>query len=245
MKKLYALLTSISPLFLFGQYDFEKYPAINYQTYSQWKITETSENAVSSLNIPNFYKNGESLKLELTSSKKNWFENSIIKIYRNNQMEHNFHENMGFNPIAMDSVRVADINGDGLSDIKILVPYMGNGTAAMNVKVIYFFQQNNQRFIKVSFDDKQSENRSERDFNGDGNYEIITMQLISIENHSYWNFNLFNFSKGEIVNVNSQHDYPILVQFLEKENFKITNRIPRQKMKQFALKRPENCSIEK
>ncbi|AOW09938.1 hypothetical protein [Flavobacterium gilvum] len=232
------------PLIASGQYDFEKYPSIKYKVYDDWKTNETEEKVENSISISNFFKNGESLTIQLNSFQEHWFENSDIKIFKNNIETQNFTENIGFTPLALNSVRIADFNGDGLSDLKIIVPYMGNGIASMNVKVIYLFQQTNQRFLKVSFDDKQSDNRNERDFDGDGNYEIITMKLSSYQNHSYWNFNLFNLMKGKLINVNNKYDYPILVQFLEKENFKITDKISRKKMKNFALNLPEGYDIK-
>lgn len=232
------------PLIASGQYDFEKYPSIKYKVYNDWKTNETEKIVENSITFSNYFKNGESLTIQLNSFKEHWSENSEIKISKNNIETQNFIENIGFNPIALDCLRIADFNGDGLSDLKIIAPYMGNGTASMNVKVIYLFQQTNHTFLKVSFDDKQSNNRNERDFDGDGNFEIITMKLSSYQNHNYWNFNLFNLVKGKLVNVNKKHNYPILVQFLDKENFKITDKISRQKMKNFALNLPESYDIK-
>jgi hypothetical protein len=245
MTKLLKFTFLLFPLIVCGQYDFEKYPAINFKAYKDWRINDAEKNVESSLTIPNFYKSKESLTIQLTSSKEHWFENSTISVSKSNKEIQKFTENMGFNPIALDIIRIADINGDGLNDVKIIAPYMGNGTASLNVKVIYLFQQKNQSFIKISFDDKQYDNRSERDFDGDGNYEIITMKLMGYENHSYWNFNLFNFTNGKLINVNAKGNYPILVQFLKKENYGITKKISRQKMKSFTLKLPESYNVEK
>jgi hypothetical protein len=228
------------PLFVSGQYAFEKYPTVKYISFNNWKTIETEKIVENSISIPNFFERGKSLTIQLNSSKKHWFENSDVKVGTQK-----FIENVGFNPIALDSIRIADFNGDGLKDIKIIAPYMGNGTASMNVRVIYLFQQENESFLKISFNDKQSENRSERDFDGDGNYEIITMKLMWFENHSYWNFNVFKLVNENLISVNKKYDYPILVQFLEKENYKITNKISRQKMKSFALSLPEGYSMEK
>ena len=134
---------------------------------------------------------------------------------------------------------IADINGDKLQDIKLVVPYMSNGLG-LNTRVIYLFQQTNKSFTKISFDDKMfGQNRQERDFNNDGNYEIITMTLISYQNHSYWAYNLFDYKNNNFISVNNKYDYPILIQFLYKDNFKITNKMSRQKMKEFAQTKPE------
>ena len=233
------------PLIVNGQYDFEKYPAIEFTAYNNWKTKETEKKVKNSITISDFYKNGKSLTIQLISINEHVTENSIVKIFKNEIETQKFIENIGFNQMSLDTVRIADFNGDGLKDIKIIAPYMGNGTASMNVKVIYLFQQSNQSFVKISFNDKQSENRVERDFDNDGNYEIITMELMGYENHSYFNFNLFNFENGKLINVNNKNNYPILVQFLEKENFKITNKISREKMKSFTLKFPEDYDLEK
>jgi hypothetical protein len=85
-----------------------------------------------------------------------------------------------------------------------------------------------------------SENRQERDFDGDGNFEIITMNLIGHEDHSFWLFNIFNYLNGGLVNVNAKDNYPIMIQFLNRENYDVTNKISRDKMKTFALTLPED-----
>jgi hypothetical protein len=227
------------PLFVSGQYAFEKYPAVKFKTYSNWKTIDTDKKVENSISIPNFFKKGKSLSIELNSSKDHWFENSVVKVGTQK-----FTENIGFNPIALDSIRVTDLNGDGLKDLKIIAPYMGNGTAAMNVRVIYLFQQKNESFVKISFNDKQYNNRSERDFDGDGNYEIITMQLLGFEEHSYWSFNLFNFVNGKLISVNKKYNYPIFVPFLFKETFKTTTKVSRKEMKSLALSLPEDYKSE-
>lgn len=227
------------PLFVSGQYAFEKYPAIKYSALINWKTINTGNKVENSITIPGFFNNDQSLTIQLISSKEHWHENSVIKV-----RTQEFSEDVDFNPIALGSIRVLDLNGDGLKDVKIIAPYKGNGTASMNSRVIYLFQQKDKSFMKISFNDKQSDNRMERDFDGDGNYEIITMKLMGYQNHSYWNFNLFNFVNGKLVSVNKKHDYPILVQFSEKENFKITDKIGRQKMKSFALSLPESYNKE-
>jgi hypothetical protein len=227
------------PLISSAQYPFEQYPGIQYKNYNVWKVHETKQKIENTLTIPSFFDNGDTLTIKLISFPEHWFENSEIKIFKNSKQIKKYNENIGFNPIALDTVRTADINGDKLKDIKIIAPYMGNGMASLNAKVIYLFQEIDETFTKVSFDDKQSENRIERDFNGDGNFEIITMQLMNYNNHSYWNFNLFNFINDDITNVNSKYNYPILIQFLHKETFEITEKITRQKMKDFTLKVPE------
>jgi hypothetical protein len=83
------------------------------------------------------------------------------------------------------------------------------------------------------------DNRSERDFNHDGNYEIMTMSLVSNNNHAFWVYNLYNFRNNDLISVNDTYNYPVLIQFLNRENFKITDKISRKKMKDYARAKPE------
>lgn len=225
-----------------GQFPFEKYPAIKYISYNDWKTydkTEKEKIVHSTLTIPTFFDNVDTLTIQLTSFTDHWWDNSIIRVFRNKTEAQKIFENMTFNPAGLDTVRVADINNDGLQDIKIISAYMGNGTAALNVRVIYLFQQANHSFKKISFDDKMSNNRQERDFDGDGNFEIITMNLLGHQDHSYWLFNIFNYKDSDLVNVNAKDNYPIMIQFLYRDNYEITNKISREKMKSFALTLPD------
>ena len=148
---------------------------------------------------------------------------------------------MFFNDLNMDSIFIADINGDSLQDIKIIVSYMQNGLSLAN-RIIYLFQRPNNTFTKISYADDfypQDENRREYDLDGDGNFEIITQTLVGYENHSYWVFNLFQYSNGKLTNVNNKYDYPIMIQFLYRENYSITQKISRKNMKKFTLKIPD------
>lgn len=227
----------------FGQYPFEKYPAIKYKTYKDWKVYNTNEKEQKTefiLTIPKFYDKKDSLTLVLTSFTDKW-DSSYITVFKNGRQLQRFFEPMFFYDTNLsEPIMLADINDDKLQDIKLIIPYMGNGTASLNTRVIYLFQQKSKGFTKISFMDKMNgENRPERDFNGDGNYEIITMTLKSYENHSYWLFNLFNFKNDDIVSTNNKYNYPILIQFLYRDNFKITNKISRQKMKDFEQTKPQ------
>jgi hypothetical protein len=235
-----VLLTGI----LKGQYPFEKYPALKYKAYNDWKINDRSEakekDVQNTLTIPNFYDNSDTLTIQLTSFADHFWDNSVVGIFRNKIEIKKLIENMAFNPAGLDTVRVADVNGDGLLDVKIIVAYMGNGTASLNVKVIYLFQYPDHSFNVISYDDKMGQNETERDFDRDGNYEIITMNLFGYENHSYWLFNLFEYKNDELVNANKKANYPIMIQFLIRENYEITNKISRAKMRDFELRLPDS-----
>lgn len=225
-----------------AQIHFEKYPAVKYQTYSNWESKENdiTKEVNSRISIPYFYANKDSITIQLTSHTEKWSENSKIQIFRNSAQTQLLLEDIAFYPVALDTLCVADFNSDGLKDLKIITSYMGNGTASLNVRVIYLFQQADQSFKKISFNDKMSVNRAERDFDRDGNFEIITMDLISYENHNYWLYNLFNYKNAELVSVNSKHYYPIMIQFLYRDNYEITKKISKKKLKSFALPLPND-----
>jgi len=82
-------------------------------------------------------------------------------------------------------------------------------------------------------------NQTERDVDSDGNYEIITMTLFGYEDHNYWLFNLFEYANQELVSANHKVHYPIMIQYLFRDNFEITNKISREKMKAFGMAMPE------
>lgn len=224
-----------------GQYPFEKYPAIKYREYKNWKFydkTEKENKFHCTLTIPKFFDNQDNLTIQLTTFE---YDSSSVRMYRNKRLLKKSFEPMFFNDVNLgaESIRVADINGDNLKDIKLTASFMGNGTASMDVRTIYLFQNKEGHFTKISFSDKASDSRLERDFDGDGNYEIITMTLKGYREHSYWLFNLFNYLNGDLVNVNSKDNYPIMIQYLNRENYQITKKISRSKMKAFTMKLPE------
>ena len=225
-----------------GQEPFEKYPAISYKEYKDWILYDKSvkeKKVHHTLTIPDFFENKDSITIQLTSFVDNW-DSSYVRIYRNKKQIQKFFEPMGFSQENIfEPIRIADINGDGFSDLKIIIPYLGNGTASLNVRVLYLFQKFGGDFTKISFDDKMNDNRPERDFDGDKNYEIITMTLAGYKNHSYWLYNLYDYDSNGLINVNAKDDYPIMIQYLNRENHQITDKITRQKMKDFTLFLPE------
>lgn len=234
------------PLISLAQYPFEKFKAIETESFNEWKTHDSGKKVENTLTIPSFFTNGNELTVQLSSYKDHWFENSEIKLFQGKTQIKCWKENIGFPSIALNSVRTGDFNGDGLKDIKIISPYMGNGIASLNIRVIYILQKAKNDFRKISFDDKMDFNneRLERDIDGDGKYEIITMTLTSYKSHSYWLFNLYNFSQNGLISVNNRLGYPIMIQFLEKENYTITNRISKDVMKEVEMKFPKNYKID-
>jgi hypothetical protein len=249
MKILLIFLTlTLLTLTSSGQYPFEKYPAIKYNTFNQWKVYDKieKENKIHfTLAIPLFFENGDTLTIQFTSFEIPPFfiygkDSSIVRLYRNQKQIQKFVEPTSTAHIdKYDTVRVADINGDNLKDVKIIVPQPGCGIAGMNAKVLYLFQNSYNTFNKISFLDMICPNRSERDFNSDSNFEIITMNLDYSDSHSYWTFNLYNYLNGQLICVNDKFDYPIMVQYLFRENYRITDKISREKMKDFSKKLPD------
>ncbi|RZK11175.1 MAG: hypothetical protein EOO46_07675 [Flavobacterium sp.] len=223
----------INAFYANAQYDFEKYPSIEYKDYD-WETVKSDDGVTHKVIVPDFYINSESLILKINYYTE---EAKDSEIYISGIK---YKEDIPYTPIGLSSLRIADVNGDGLKDIKIISYYMGNGLASLNVKVIYFFQQANGGFIKIAYEDKMGDNRLERDFDGDGNFEIITMKIQGHKNHNYWLFNIYNFVNGKIENVNSKENYPIMVQILNRETFKITSKLSRQEMKQYQVNNLEN-----
>ncbi len=228
----------------YGQFPYEKYPAIKYKEYSSWKevdTVKTSDFPSRYIEVPTFFDKGESLGIKLTTY-SGQSDSSFISIYKAGKLLQRKFEPMDFYYFD-DPLYIADINGDGWNDIKLIVYYGGNGLAALNVKVIYLFQSSSQTFEKISYTDMMGgdylgDYRLERDLNGDKNFEIITMDLQGYQNHNYWTFNIYNYVKGTLINVNDKYNYPIMIQHLYRDNYKITDKISRKTMKQFSLPLP-------
>ncbi len=235
------LLFCVSVTYGQGQYPFEKYPSVKYLEYKDWKIfdkLETEKRIHFTLTIPGFYENKDTLTIQLTSFLVNW-DSSFVRIFRNRKQIQKMFEPMHFTVVSVyDALRTADIDGDKLSDVKVVISYMGNGLAAMNQRVIYLFQKPDGLFNKISFLDKMDANRPERDLDGDNQFEIITMTLNEYESHNYWTFNIYNYMNGQLINKNEKFGYPIMIQYLYRANYKVTDKIPSEIMKGFGEREP-------
>jgi hypothetical protein len=64
--------------------------------------------------------------------------------------------------------------------------------------------------------------------------------LESHKNHSFWLFNIYDYNDGKLSNVNDKDNYPIMIQYLYRENFEITNKLSRKEMKNFEINLPED-----
>jgi hypothetical protein len=242
---LISLLTITTLVFGQDKYPFEKYPSIKYTEFKDWKIYQKTDRIHFTLTIPGFFSNTDSLTIQLTSFETKW-DSSYIRLFRNKIQIQKIFEPMFFTYTNVSNypTQTLDVNGDDLTDVKLLIPYMGNGLASLNQRVIYLFQKAYGLFTKVSYLDKMGAHISERDFDNDSKFEILTMTLKGHENHNYWTFNIYNFKDGELVNQNDMFDYPIMIQYLFKDNFKITENISREKMKMFRDNKPDEYSKE-
>lgn len=229
--------------FLKAQYPFEKYPAMKYLKKKTWTVYDRREKENKmhwTSTFPDFFKTKNSLTVQLTTFGDK--DTSLIRIFENKELIQLLKEpyaigrNFG---MLWDTLFFGDINGDSLLDVKILCWYGGCGVAGYNERVIYLIQRPDNKFTKVSFLDMAPSSRLERDLNGDGNFEIITMALNEYESHNYWTFNLYNFINGDLVCVNDKFEYPIMIQFLYRTNYKVTDKIPKETVKKFSVEKPE------
>jgi hypothetical protein len=242
-----SLIAVVGCHFAYSQYPFEKFPTPKYQIYGRWKEYDRIEKEGKfhwTQTVCSFYPNDDSVTIQISTFASEDY--SLIRIFRNRdqtQVVKEPHSIGGYFGMLEDSIYIADINGDSLMDIKILAWYGGNGTASMHERVIYLFQQPDNSFTKISYRDRMPSSRREYDFNNDGNFEIITMTLDQTGGHSYFTFHLYNFKNNTFESVSAQHDYPIMIQFLYRRNYEITNKVSREKMKDFKQKQPEGFDV--
>jgi len=217
----------------FAQYPFEKYPAIKYDTATIKSVKSKYDQGFKAVAIYKNYKFiflGE--RLPDSSNILLYYKKHIIK-----RINHSADMRVLF---LQNPIYIADIDGNGLKDFKIDMGNDGSGAAADYEHKIYLFQQKKNRFKKLSFVDLFS--NTERDFNHDGNFEIIGQVYKRYKNHSYYIFDLYNFIGGKILNVSQKYNYPIAVQNLWVPTYKITNKIPKSLLKHFSLLFPEDYS---
>lgn len=250
MKQLIIILfLAFGKLVAFGQYPFEEFQAITFKEFRNWKTYDKIENEIHYIiTVPDFFKNHDNITIQLTGHIENNQDNSILRIYRNKTQIQKIIEPSGIGRTSdiiaptPRSIYIEDINGDNLNDFKILIPSNACcGLYNYYLRVIILLQKDNGTFTKLSYRDLMLEyrHRLERDFDGDGNFEIVTQTLIINQEHNYWLFNVYNIIGNRLKNVNYKFDYPIMVQILENENYKVTSQISTEIMNKFGRKLPE------
>jgi len=219
----------------YAQYPFEKFPAIKYDSAEIINHGKTYNHGFYITRSKGFkriasYKN---YKLVFLS------DSDILKDGTNALLYHKNHiiKRMCFDNTWLEQhVYIADIDGNGLPDFKIIVDNDGNGFAADYETKVYLFNEGNDVFKLIAFTDLFS--NIERDFNHDGNYEIIGQEYRRYKEHAYFIFNLYNFKNGKFVNVSHNYNYPIAIKYLYGRNFITANNMPRGIMKKFTFKKP-------
>lgn len=213
----------------YAQYPFEKYPAIKYKTLVFDKsISETDSLLTAKASYLNY---------NIILTQKEDSDTAHVVISYKSKLISDFIIGADNAMALQDTAYIADIDGNGYPDFKILYFNLGSGLATSLEHKLYCFNEGNKRFNSFFYIDFFS--FPERDINGDGNYEIISDILNKYQGHSYWTFNLFNYKNGKLVNVNSIADYPIMVPYLYDETVEVTRKLSRKKMKKFSVDFPD------
>jgi hypothetical protein len=236
-----------------AQYPFEKYKAIKYKRVKfRVKYNKDSSIVYYSAKLPGISKSKSKFSLLIKGKNEPFsYINSII-IKKDGKIFQKINDE-GLSILGLGAIYIADINGDSLPDIKISVDNLGNGIASCFRERIYLFQKPGGKFSKISYSDDDFSFKNEpevnygslnyfpeRDFNNDGNYEIITCRLIKFKEHNYWTFDIYK--NCDLVCVDDKYNYPIMIQYLNRENYEITKKISIRKMKTFKLLKPEGYS---
>ncbi len=138
-----------------------------------------------------------------------------------------------------DTAFAADLNNDGRLDMKIFFNFEGASPLASKVKMkMYLLSEPDGSYSKLSFFDFSME--PETDFNADHIYEIVTKELVQFRKHSYWKYELFQYSRKKLRNVSLKYGYPRLIPFrikptnkplanlTEAERHKLISKLPRE-----------------
>jgi hypothetical protein len=228
MKWLVLILFMFS-LKAFAQYPFEKYLAIKYVEVP-FKIIHFKKDS-SSVATARYKDYKVSIFVPALGDGTN------LILYRNGKVIKRIKEEDIEVIIIQNPLYIADINGDGLIDFKIDLFNNGSGIAGSLEKKIYLFNQGKNYYKEISFMDFFS--YTERDFDGDGNFEIISQSLVSYKTHNYWVFNLYNYKNKQFINIGGRFNYPIAIPYLYNETYKITNKIPTSILQQFSFPLPK------
>jgi len=226
MTKILLLISSLTIVTsAWGQYPFDKFDRPNFKLYNDWKLIEKKEESKihQTVTMPKFYADSVDLTIQFTVDNSSEETKNIIRIYRGKETIQSFrNDKVDYMPfyVSRHHIKVADLNGDSLLDVKVTYDYNSNGLS-LSYRLIYLIQNNDKTFTKYSFDNMYEDRLDfERDFDGDGTFEIQSVQLVQSNNHSYWCFNVFQITGNGLVDISNDVDYPIFIQFLNKRNYK-------------------------
>lgn len=212
----------------FSQYPFDQYPKPEFTKHNNWQVWdryETEKKVHLTLEIDSFFAGGERLTIQTTVENAGGNEKNTIRLYKGSQVFQAFENECkipGYYPSFINafSVKSADLTGDGLTDFKIIYDYHSNGISA-SFRIMYFIQSKEGKFIRYSFDQmfEDKEIDTERDFDMDGDFELLHVSLQEFKGHSYWCFNILDFDEALIQNTSEKYDYPIFIQFKIRRNY--------------------------
>lgn len=250
MKLLHYLLPLLLSLPAAAQYPFEKHPAIKAKVYptgysieGMGKDDPYNYDVAHYITIPKFVAGKETAKITLTPPDTATGA-ATIEIYRGLRKPKKLLGKVEFGTFStLERLYVADYNHDGLPDLKFIVPHFGCGAYNYYCHVVYLLQNKDHSLTEVSYSDLllyDYQNRPERDFDGDGIYELVVCRFESYKNHNYLQYDLYHLQGAKLVNVNKQFNYPIMIQLLYGENYKITKHLSRKQMRQFSRKIPDD-----
>jgi hypothetical protein len=239
MKLICALLLLIS-FKSYTQYPFEKYPAIKFDSVKIVNHGTEYHDGFLATHKKGFRRVAayKGYRLVFLCDSDTLKDGSNALLYHNSRIIKRMTLSVSMDNDGFDlPVYIGDIDGNGLPDFKITIENSGNGFAASYATKIYLFNQGKDIFKMISFMDLFS--NKERDFNNDGNYEIIGEQYQTYKHQAYFIFNLYNFKGGKIVNVSKNFGFPTAVKYLYNPTYKITHEIPEKYLLRFAAKYPD------
>ena len=250
MKPFLCLLVLLFSLQAIAQYPFEKHPAIKAKKYATGYRIEGKDNYDYKKNhyltIPKFFVGKETAKVIITAPDTSG--TATIEIYRGLKKTKCLAIYGFYGYASIETLFVADYNNDSLPDIKVIIPHFGCGAYNYYCDVVYFLQNANGSLNKVSFSDLllyDYQNRPERDLDGDEVYEIVVCSFQSYKDHNYLLYDLYHLQGNKLVNVNRKFNYPIMIQLLYANNYRITNHLTRVLMRQFERKLPSDYEVSK
>lgn len=226
------------PIMMMGQYEFDSLTKPNYVINNNWYHIDYDSVYINHtlITTKGFYKDGSDLTFQFTQDK---MDNTIMVYKDYKTIQFFFHINQGYgfhihSGIDEYPLQIADLNGDGLKDIKLIYSSLGNGLWFCKYYVLYFIQNEDGTFTLYSpanllifgfieeknFEIKRIE--QERDFNKDGKFEFLQVDYTQLNDHAYWDFNVYEFSKDSAVNVSLKYGYPMLVPYNYEPTFNRT-----------------------